>query len=191
MSKNHKLKELTLKIIGEKELSRKKLLEEIRKQSNISDKTLNEILMSFLKEGNIYITGYDFDVYDGIKRIQSIKSDGIIFGVIKTDPLDINILINELESNDPAKVKDASYKLKIIFRGKMDEIRNQISEDENINIKNATLLFNKIIYYLNTQPQDQKTVLKNKLAWSLSSENGSTDLLKNLINYIESQSEWI
>ena len=189
MSKNHKLKELTLKIIGEKELSRKKLLEEIRKQSNISDKTLNEILMSFLKEGNIYITGYDFDVYDGIKRIQSIKSDGIIFGVIKTDPLDINILINELESNDPAKVKDASYKLKIIFRGKMDEIRNQISEDENINIKNATLLFNKIIYYLNTQPQDQKTVLKNKLAWSLSSENGSTDLLKNLINYIESQSE--
>lgn len=187
MSKNHKLKELTLKIIGESELSRKKLLEEIRKQSNISDKTLNEILMSFLKEGMIYITGYDFDVYDGIKRIQSIKSDGIIFGVIKTDPLDINILINELGSNDPVKVKNASHKLKVIFRGKMDEIKNDKSEDLNIN--NKTMLFNKIIYYLNTQPQDQKTVLKNKLAWSLSNEKGSTCLLKNLINYIESQSE--
>ena len=187
MSKNHKLKELTLKIIGENELSRKKLLEEIRKQSNISDKTLNEILMSFLKEGKIYITGYDFNVYDGIKRIQSIKADGIIFGIIKTDPLDITILINQLESSDPAEVKDASHKLKIIFRGKMDEIKNNAPDDLNIN--NTTLIFNRIIYYLNTQPQDQKTVLKNKLAWSLSNEKGSTDLLKNLINYIESQSE--
>ena len=187
MSKNHQLKELTLKIIGESELSRKKLLEEIRKQSNISDKTLNEILMSFLKEGKIYITGYDFDVYNGIKRIQSIKSDGIIFGVMKTDPLDISMLIGQLESNDSEKVKEASHKLKIIFRGKIDEIKNQIPQDANI--KNTTLLFNRIIYYLNTQPQDQKTVLKNKLAWSLSSEKGSTDLLKNLISYIESQSE--
>ncbi len=187
MSKNHKLKELTLKIIGEKELSRKKLLEEIRKQLNISDKTLNEILMSYLKERKIYITGYDFNVYDGVKRIQSIKSDGIIFGVIKTDPLDITILINQLESDDPGEVKDVSHKLKIIFRGKMEELEN--SSPERMNINNKTLLFNRIIYYLNTQPQDQKTVLKNKLAWSLSSEKGSTDLLNNLINYIESQSE--
>jgi len=188
MSKNRKLKELTLKRIGENELSRKKLLEEIRKQSNISDKTLNEILMSFLKEGKIYITGYDFNVYDGIKRIQSIKSDGIVFGVIKTDPLDIGLLINQLESDDSEKVKEASHRLKIIFRGKIDEIKNQDSP-EDVNLKSPTLLFNKIIYYLNTQPQDQKIVLRNKLAWSLSSEEGSTDLLKNLINYIKSQNE--
>lgn len=186
MSKNHKLKELTLKIIGENELSRKKLLEEIRKQTNISDKTLNEILMSYLREGKIYITGYDFDVYDGIKRIQSIKSDGIIFGIIKTDPLDISMLINQLGSNDPTKVKDASHKLKIIFKGKMDEIKNQMPEE--MSIRSSTLLFNKIIYHINAQPHDQKTVLKNKLSWSLSSEKGSTDLFKNLINYIESQS---
>jgi len=190
MSKNRKLKELTLKIIGENELSRKKLLEEIRKQSNISDKTLNEILMSFLKEGKIYITGYDFDVYNGIKRIQSIKSDGIIFGIIKTDPLKIGLLISQLESNDSEKVKEASHKLRIIFRGKMDEIEI-IDPSENANIKNTTLLFNKIIYYLHTQPQDQKNVLKNKLAWSLSSEEGSTDLLKSLISYIKSQNEAI
>lgn len=187
MSKNRKLKELTLKIIGENELSRKKLLEEIRKQTNISDKTLNEILMSFLKEGKIYITGYDFDVYNGIKRIQSIKSDGIIFGVIKTDPLEIGILISQLESENSEKVKEASHKLKIIFSGKMDEIRTHASS--NTNIQNTTLLFNKIVYYLNTQPHDQKVVLRNKLAWSLSSEEGSTDLLKSLINYIESQNE--
>lgn len=185
MSKNRKLKELTLKIIGENELSRKKLLEEIRKQSNISDKTLNEILMSFLKEGKIYITGYDFDVYNGVKRIQSIKSDGIIFGVIKTDPLEIGLLLNQLESNDSEKVKEASHKLKIIFSGKIDEINSS----EDINIQNSTLLFNKIVYYLNTQPQDQKIVLRNKLAWSLSSEDGSAHLLKSLISYIKSQNE--
>lgn len=177
MSKNRELKELTLKIIEEKELSRKKLLEEIRKQSNISDKTLNEILMSFLKEGKIYITGYDFNVYNGVKRIQSIKSDGIIFGLIKTDPLEIGLLINQLESNDPEKVKEATHKLKIIFKGKMN-----LDSDMN-----TTLLFNKIIYYLNSQKNDQKIVLKNKLAWSLSNEEGSGDLLKNLINYVKSQ----
>lgn len=189
MSKNHKLKELTLEIIGEKELSRKKLLEEIRKHSNISDKTLNEILMSFLREEKIYITGYDFDVYDGIKRIQSIKSDGLIFGVVNTEPLDINMLINQLESDDPLKVKEASHKLKTIFRGKISEIKNNELNDLYIDMDNRTLIFNKIIHYLNTQPQDQKTVLKNKLAWGLSSEKGSTRLLKNLISYVESQSE--
>lgn len=179
MSKNRELKELTLNIIEEKELSRKKLLEEIRKQSNISDKTLNEILMSFLKEGKIYITGYDFNVYNGVKRIQSIKSDGIIFGLIKTDPLEIGLLINQLESENPEKVKEASHKLKTIFKGKTNL-------DSDIN---TTILFNKIIYYLNSQKNDQKIVLKNKLAWSLSNEEGSGDLLKNLINYIKSRNE--
>ena len=180
MSKNRELKELTLKIIEEKELSRKKLLEEIRNQSNISDKTLNEILMSFLKERKIYITGYDFDVYNGVKRVQSIKSDGIIFGLIKTDPLEISLLINQLESDNPEKVKEASYKLKTIFKCKINETESLNS----IYIKNATLIFNKIIYYINAQKSDQKMVLKNKLAWSLSNEEGSTDLLKNLIDYI-------
>ena len=184
MSKNSELKELTLNIIEEKELSRKKLLEEIRNQSNISDKTLNEILMSFLKEGKIYISGYDFNVYNGIKRIQSIKADGIMFGSIKTDPLEIGLLINQLENNDPEKVKEASHKLKIIFKGKMNEIENL-----DLQVKNTTLLFNKIIYYLNSQKNDQKVVLKNKLAWSLSSEEGSVALLENLINYIKSQNE--
>ncbi len=185
MSKNRKLKELTFKIIGENELSRKKLLEEIRKQSNISDKTLNEILMSFLKEGKIYIVGYDFDVYNGIKRIQSIKSDGIIFGIIKTDPLEIDILIKQLESNDPLEVKDTLYKLKTIFKRKIEEIegKNRL----NINLRNSDVIFNEIIFYIRSQPQDQKMILRNKLALGLSSEKGSTEIFEHFINYINSQ----
>jgi len=185
MSKNRKLKELTLKIIGKNELSRKKLLEEIRKESNISDKTLNEILMSFLKEGKIYIAGYDFDVYDGIKRIQSIKSDGIVFGVIKTNPIEIDILIKQLESNDPSKVKDTLHKLKTIFKRKIEEIDgNKIAD---ITLQNSDVIFNEIIFYIKSQPQDQKMILRNKLALGLSSEKGSTETFEHFVNYINSQ----
>jgi hypothetical protein len=185
MSKNRELKELTLQIIGENELSRKKLLEEIRKQSNISDKTLNEILMSFLKEGKIYIVGYDFDVYNGIKRIQSIKSDGIIFGVIKTNPIEIDILLKQLENNNPAEVKDTLYKLKTIFRKRIDEVKGHNTP----NIKNTDAIFNEIIFYIKSQPQDQKMILQNKLALGLSNEKGSAEIFEHFINYINSQKE--
>ena len=181
------LRELTLEIIQETELPKKRILEGIRKKSGkaVSDKTLNEILMNLLKEGEIYITGYDFEVYNGMKRIQSIKAEGIIFGQIKSNPLEIGLLINQLESNNPSEVKDASHKLKIIFRGKIDELKNNDSIDD-VEVKNINLLFNKIIYHINNQAKDQKTVLRNKLSWSLSNEDGSADLLKSLISYINS-----
>ncbi|MGZ7208808.1 MAG: hypothetical protein ACXVHV_02915, partial [Methanobacterium sp.] len=148
----------------------------------VSDKTLNEILMNLLKDGEIYITGYDFNVYNGMKRIQSIKAEGIIFGQIKTNPLEIGLLISQLESDNPQDVKEASHKLKIIFREKVDELKKR--DINEVEIRNINLLFNKLIYNLNSQSKDQKTVLTNKLAWSLSNEEGSTELLKSLISYI-------
>ena len=183
MSKNRDLKELTLEIIGEKELSKKKLLEELRKKSNISDKTLNEILMSFLKDKKICITGYDFDVYSEIKRIQSIKSDGIVFGLIRTDPIEIDILIKQLESNDPTEVKDALYRLKIIFKRKIE----QIDDGTKVNMRNADYIFNKIIFQIKSSPDDRKAILRNKLALCLSSEKGSNELFGHFINYINSK----
>ncbi|MGZ7096405.1 MAG: hypothetical protein ACXVHW_11010 [Methanobacterium sp.] len=178
------LRDMTLEIIQENELSKKKILEEVRKHSgkSVSDKTLNEILMNLLKDGEIYITGYDFNVYNGMKRIQSIKAEGIIFGQIKTNPLEIGLLISQLESDNPQDVKEASHKLKIIFREKVDELKKR--DINEVEIRNINLLFNKLIYNLNSQSKDQKTVLTNKLAWSLSNEEGSTELLKSLISYI-------
>jgi len=186
MSKNSGLRELTLKIIGEKELSKRKLLEEIRKTSNISDKTLNEILMSFLKDKKIYIIGYDFDVYEGIKRIQSIKSEGIVFGLIRTEPLDINILLKKLDSEDPIELKDAFYKLKIIFRQKISEINNS---NTSFDLYDSDTLFNRIILHIKSRPKNQKETLQNKLALGLSNEGNSLELLEHLINYIVSQDE--
>jgi hypothetical protein len=104
---------------------------------------------------------------------------------MQTNPLEIGLLINQLESKDSLEVKESSNKLKMIFRGKIDELKNNDFNDE-IEIKNVNLLFNKIIYYINNQAKDQKTVLINKLAWSLSNEDGSADLLKSLISYINS-----
>ena len=178
------LRDMTLEILEDNELSKKKILEEIRKQSgkSVSDKTINEILMNLLKDGEIYITGYDFAVYGGMKRIQSIKADGLIFGQIKTNHLEIYHLISQLESFDPIEVKDASHKLKIIFKDKIEELNN--NSNIEIKIKNVNSLYNKLMYYLNNQSKDKKTVFVNKLAWSLSSQEGSEELLQNLITYM-------
>lgn len=187
MPKNYNMKETILELLDGRELSKKELLEEIRRESerSTSDKTLNESLMTLLREKRIYITNYDFSIYNDVKRIQSIKPEGIVFGLMKTDFVEIETLIKLLESNDVDEVKVASSKLKMNFRNKMDELNFRESS-----IKNDDLdaLFNKIIFYIYSQSEDQKRILINKLAWSLSNENGSLDLFGDLLNFIDHQS---
>lgn len=274
MPKMYNLRELVLKVLEKKELSRKKLLEEVRWRldTRVSDKTLNETLMHLLKEKKIDITDYDFSVYGNVRRIQSIRADGIVFSLLKTDPIEISILLKQLESKDLDEVKDASYKLKRVFKRKIREIEEykeqeweklkkkvvykpldifldelgdepenenlkkelleihnkfenariwflsdrtmepkrslkpmaKIDEDgtmteeeylkycdhkitKKMNIQDVNSLFNKIVDFINSQKHDQKRILMQKLAWGLSSENGSIQLLEDLINYINSQ----
>ena len=91
MPRNYRLKESILQVLDKKELSKKELLEYIKKNSkmNISDKTFNESLMTLLKEGKLCMIGYDFSIYQDVKRIQSIRPDGIIFSLVKTDFFEI------------------------------------------------------------------------------------------------------
>ena len=186
MPKNYNMKETILDLLDGRELSKKELLEEIRKKSerSTSDKTLNESLMTLLKEKRIYITNYDFSIYDDVKRIQSIKPEGIVFGLMKTDFVEIETLIKLLESNDVDEVKTASSKLKMNFRNKMDDLkfRGSFESDEDLDT-----LFNKTIFYIYSQSEDQKRILINKLAWSLSNENGSLDLFEDLLNFMDNQ----
>ena len=186
MPKNYNMKEIILDLLNGRELSKKELLEEIRRESerSTSDKTLNESLMTLLKEKRIYITNYDFSIYDDVKRIQSIKPEGIVFGLMKTDFVEIETLIKLLESNDVDEVKLASSKLKMNFRNKMDELKFRESYVKNEDID---ALFNRIIFYIYSQSEDQKRILINKLAWSLSNENGSLDLFEDLLNFIDNQ----
>ena len=186
MPKNYNLKELILENLDGKELSKKSLLESIRKGSerSTSDKTLNESLMSLLKERKIYITNYDFSIYEGIKRIQSIKPDGIVFGMMKTDFVEIETLIKQLESRDVNLVQNASSKLKRNFRIKIDELRSRGGFDLDEDVDTT---FNKTIFYIYSQPEEQKRILINKFAWSLSNEDGSTDLFMDIYDYMDSQ----
>lgn len=186
MPKNYNIKEMIIDLLDGNELSKKELLESIRKKSerSTSDKTLNESLMMLLKEKKIYITNYDFKIYDGVKRIQSIKPDGIVFGLMKTDFVEIETLINMLESNNIEDVRYASSKLKMSFRNKIEELksRNSYSREDDLDT-----LFNKTIFHIYSQPEDQKRKLINKLAWSLSNETGSVNLFEDILNYMETQ----
>lgn len=186
MPKNYNMKEIILDLLEGRELSKKELLEEIRRESerSTSDKTLNESLMTLLREKRIYITNYDFSIYNDVKRIQSIKPEGIVFGLMKTDFVEIETLIKLLESNDVDEVKIASSKLKMNFRNKMDELKFRESYAKN---EDFDALFNRTIFYIYSQSEDQKRILINKLAWSLSNENGSLDLFEDLLNFIDNQ----
>lgn len=186
MPRNYKLKELILETLDEKELSKKELLGYIMSNShiNISDKTFNESLMTLLKDGKICMIGYDFNIYNDVKRIQSIRPDGIIFSLVKTDFFEIESLIKKLESGNEDDVRNASYKLKRIFRKKMNELEGNgfLSESES-----ADTLFNRIIYYMDSQHEKQKKILTTKLAWSLSDVEGEDHFLEDIMKYIKAQ----
>ncbi|KAF5053455.1 hypothetical protein DSECCO2_398290 [anaerobic digester metagenome] len=183
MPKNYNLKELILQLLSGGELSKKELMMEIRRESDnpVSDKTINESLMTLLKDEKIYIIGYDFDVYEGVKRIQSIRPEGVIFGRLKKDFVEIDNLIKQLESSDVEEVKESSYKLKRLFRKKLESITNE--ELSSLIEEDIDSLFNRTIYYINTQKEEQKRILKNKLAWSLSTGKGSDKLFEDIIKY--------
>lgn len=89
-----------------------------------------------------------------------------------------------LESNNIEDVRYASSKLKMSFRNKIEELksRNSYSREDDLDT-----LFNKTIFHIYSQPEDQKRKLINKLAWSLSNETGSVNLFEDILNYMETQ----
>ncbi|OPY24846.1 MAG: hypothetical protein A4E27_01129 [Methanobacterium sp. PtaU1.Bin242] len=186
MPRNYKLKELILEALDEKELSKKELLGHVMRNShtNISDKTFNESLMNLLRDGKICMIGYDFDIYHGVKRIQSIRPDGIIFSLVKTDFFEIETLIKNLESVNDEEVKNASYKLKRIFRNKIKEMEKN---GKALNLESADTLFNRIVYYIDSQQEEQKKILITKLAWSLSDVDGEDNFIEDILKYIKAQ----
>jgi hypothetical protein len=194
MPRNYKLKESILHALDEKELSRKELLGYIMRNSkmNISDKTFNESLMTLLKDGKVCMIGYDFGIYQDVKRIQSIRPDGIIFSVVKTDFFEIESLIKKLDSGNEEEVKNASYKLRRIFRNKIQELEEEgILKDENtesiLGGESVDTLFNRIIFYIDSQPEKQKKILTTKLAWSLSDVESEDNFLEDILKYIKAQ----
>lgn len=90
----------------------------------ISPNLLHEVLTDLMKDGIIEIVDYDFGIYGDIKQIQSIKSEGLVFDVVKTSPMEICALLEELNCKEPKKVIKANKKLKRQFRRKYKEHEN-------------------------------------------------------------------
>ncbi len=128
MPKTYNVRELVLEMIEEEDLSLEVISNRVRKKlyEKILDKTINETLMSLLKERKIEIVDYDFEVYER-RRMQSIKTQGIIFSSMKRGTFEIEVLIRELESKDLKKAMKSYKILKKKFRNKM---RNIEMEDE-------------------------------------------------------------
>ena len=194
MPRNYKLKESILQALDEKELSRKELLGHIMRNSkmNISDKTFNESLTNLLKEGKICMIGYDFGIYHDVKRIQSIRPDGIIFSLVKTDFFEIESLIKKLDSGNEEEVRTASYKLRRIFRNKIKEMEEEgtlLKENSGslLRADSVDTLFNRMIFYIDSQPEKQKKILTTKLAWSLSDVESEDNFLEDILKYIKAQ----
>lgn len=184
MPRNYKLPEMILKVLEDGEMSKRELQLTIieKADTNVSDKTFNESLMNLLREGKIYLAGYDFSVYQGVKRIQSMRTEGIIFGLAITDFFEIESLLKQLESKEFEEVKKASSDLRRIFKRKIDA-----SDDPSIKERPLDVIFNDTMYYINSQPEAERRILLNKLAWSLSNRKGSTELFGDILRYIEAR----
>lgn len=193
MPRNYRLKESILQVLDKKELSKRELLKYIKKNSkmNISDKTFNESLMTLLKEGKLCMIGYDFSIYQDVKRIQSIRPDGIIFSLVKTDFFELESLLKKLDTGNEDEVKNASYKLRRIFRNSILEQQEKGTLKEEIDTllggESVDTVFNKIIFYIDSQPEKQKRILKTKLAWSLSDVESEDNFLEDILKYIKAQ----
>lgn len=181
MPRKYEVRNLILDALGENDLSRVDLMKTARKESGltISDKTLNEALINLLRENVIGVVGYDLKIYDGVNRVQSMKSDGIIFSKFKNDQFETSLLIHKLESEDIEELRNSAYRLKILFKNKIRHSKLDLESN-----KDTDEVFNKIIRYISIQDEPQKRIMTQKLALALSDEKESDETLRQLLAFL-------
>jgi len=178
MPKQSNLKDIILKILKNSNLSKKEIKKQLVQLSGkkYSDKTINEFLFKLLKERKIDVVGYDLSIYDGVKRVQSLKSEGIIFTSIKTDVIDIEVMFKNLDSNDPDIVKNSYNALKKIFFKRWTKVQPDVEYDIKIDT-----IYDNLLNYINTQEFVIKRNLIKKYAIAFSDKEESDKLLLQLI----------
>jgi hypothetical protein len=174
--RKYNIDQIILRILAEGDLSRQEIAEKTREALGrpVSDKSINEALMKLLEEGKIQVVDYDLSVYNSVKRIQSIRSDGIVFGVVRKDPFEVFMLFRRMESGDVGEAERAYRKLRTLFRAKM----------EVAGIKDYTL-FDKIIHEIFILDPKNKDRIIRRLSWALSNEKGSLGEFEDLIHYFK------
>ena len=182
MPKKSNLKNIVQELLEDKNLSKKEITSELKEvyNKNFSDKTLNEVLVKLLRDEKIDVVGYDLSIYDGMRRVQSLKPDGMIFGSLKIEQIQIEILFKKLESENIGTVKKAHSKLKKIFCRRLKSLK-QKNYLEKYDIKINNTIFDDVIHYINSQELEQKRTLKEKFIWALANKEDSSKLLTQII----------
>ncbi len=156
MPKNYKLKESIMNVLKKGEMSRGNLLKNVRDalENRVSERTFNEALMTLLKDNAVEISGYDFSIYKGVKRVQSIKMDGLIFNLVtEDDPIKTISSVKKLGSNDCEKIGEAYKDLKRMFKKRMYEINtNEITKCTHLK---ETLDFQKLPEIINQEKPEE------------------------------------
>ena len=83
------------------------------------------LLMHLLKEEKVEIVGYDFNIYEGKKRIQSIRSEGVVFSLVKRDIVNMNILMKKFGSDIPEDSLEACYQIKRAMNRKLQTMESE------------------------------------------------------------------
>lgn len=182
MPKKSNLKNIVQELLEDKNLSKKEITSELKEvyNKNFSDKTLNELLVKLLRDEKIDVVGYDLSIYDGMRRVQSLKPDGMIFGSLKIEQIQIEILFKKLESENIGTVKKAHSQLKKIFCRRLKSLK-QKNYLEKYDIKINNTIFDDVIHYINSQELEQKRTLKEKFIWALANKEDSSKLLTQII----------
>ncbi|MDI6881504.1 MAG: hypothetical protein QMC86_01515 [Methanothermobacter sp.] len=174
MPRKYNIDQIILRLLAEDDLSRREIAEKTREAlgKSVSDKSINEALMKLLEDGKVQVVDYDLSVYNSVKRIQSIKSDGIVFGLMRKDPFKIFMLFRRMESEDAGEAERAYKKLRRLFRAKMAVA----------GMKDYTL-FDRMMNEIFIMDSKNKDRIIRRLSWALSDEKGSLDYFKDLIHY--------
>lgn len=176
MPRKYNIDSLIVNILEGGDLSRTRIVDRVRSELDVSvtDKTINEALFKLLKGKKVAVTGYDLSIYDGVERVQSLKPDGIIFGLVQRTPVEINLLIRKLESESLNESESALSKLRKLFEKKTDEMDIDVDG-----------IFSMIINEILSLDSDQKRIISQRLAWALSDEQDAPEQLNHLITYFE------
>ncbi|HOQ19274.1 MAG TPA: hypothetical protein PLM42_07175 [Methanothermobacter thermautotrophicus] len=176
MPRKYNIDRVILEVLQDGDLSRVELGERVRSETGfaVTDKTINEAIFKLLKASRITVTGYDLSIYNGVERVQSLKPDGIVFGLVQRDPLEMNLLIRRLESENLHESESALNKLKKIFMAKTGDLGID-----------AEGIFSLIVNEILSLDPDQKRVITQKLAYALSDEEDAPEQLRHIITYFE------
>ncbi|MBI5680514.1 MAG: hypothetical protein HZC47_06465 [Methanobacterium sp.] len=136
MPKKPELDEPILKVLEKGALTGKELKKEaINKLPNIKrpedkKKTFDESIMRLMDKDKVHIIGYE-PKPKGTRR-QNLKSDYLIFSLMKTDPLEILHIFNKMSSDNLENAKIAKNELKKLFSGRIQNIESKKLEKWNI-----------------------------------------------------------